>query len=137
MKEVLLVDDELEIQILVADFLRNCGIKVEAYANGQQAGKRLRERSYDLIITDLRMPQEDGFSIIYKARNVWRSSSKTPIIVITGAANSEDFDFSIEDLDKHNIQFLEKPFDLDDLFKMVCNAFGIDVADAGTLLTAE
>ncbi len=137
MKEVLLVDDELEIQILVADFLRNYGVKVEAYANGQQAAKRLQVRSYDLIITDLRMPEEDGFSVIYKARNQWRDSAKTPIIVITGATKSDNFDFSIENLPKNNIQVLRKPFELDELLAMVCTAFGIDVADADSLLSVE
>lgn len=137
MKEALLVDDELEIQIMVADFLRNCGIKIEACANGQQASKRLQEKNYDLIITDLRMPEEDGFSVIYKARNQCKGSAKTPIIVITGATKADDFDFSIQNLIQHNIQVLKKPFELDELLEMVCKAFGIDVADAGSLLTIE
>lgn len=125
MKSVLLVDDEIDIQVMIADFLRNYGLRVEAYANGKQANDRLSSQKYDLIITDLRMPEEDGFSLVYKIRNYWQNSKNTPIIIISGAAQKKDFEDSIASLKKHNILFLEKPFEMDALIDSVCKSFGL------------
>ncbi|MBI1300701.1 MAG: response regulator [Alphaproteobacteria bacterium] len=126
MKSVLLVDDEIDIQVMIADFLRNYGLKVEAYANGKQANDRLKSQKYDLIITDIRMPEEDGFSLVYKIRNYWKGTKNTPIIIISGATQKKDFDQSIASLRKHNILFLQKPFEMEEFIAGICESFGLN-----------
>ena len=136
-KKILLVDDEIDVQIWIADFLRNHGLHVDAYANGVQASQKIRENKYDLIITDLQMPKEDGISVIYKVRNVWPLNKKTPVIVITGAAGKENNALMItESLEKLDIKVLHKPFTPDTLLEEVCNAFGISIDDVDILLSA-
>lgn len=133
MKKVLLVDDQVDIQAIVADCLRNYGIKVDAYANGKQASEKLEKDAFDLIITDLNMPEEDGFSFIYKAQNVFKNSKDTPIVVITGGARSFDFEANLEDLKDNNVAVLRKPFTKDQLLGTVCDAFGVEVSEVEKL----
>lgn len=125
MKTVLLVDDQIDIQSLIADVLRNHGIKVEAAADGLEAIKILEEKSFDLIITDLKMPNEDGFSLIYKAKNTILNSSDTPVLVITGGGESFDFNVSLEGLQESGIAVLKKPFSKQQLLDSVCEVFGV------------
>lgn len=110
MKEILLVDDKIDIQVILADFLRNIGIKVDACENGAEAIKKLEKKTYDLIVTDLMMPKEDGFSLVYKVQNTLKSTQKTPIIVMTGGNSSEKFKLNMEYLAKTDIKILKKPF---------------------------
>ncbi len=134
MKKILLIDDEIEVQAWISDFLRNNGMHVEAYANGAQAGKKLREEKFDLIITDLNMPEEDGVSVIFKVKNVLRENRKTPIIVITGTVPDESTRLLMSDLKKLEIEVLNKPFTPEELLESVCAAFGISASEVGDLL---
>lgn len=125
MKTVLLVDDQIDIQSLIADVLRNHGIKVEAAVDGLEATKILKEKSFDLIITDLKMPNEDGFSLIYKAKNTILNSADTPILVITGGGESFDFNVSLDGLRESGVLVLKKPFSKQQLLDSVCEVFGV------------
>ncbi len=137
MKKVLVADDEIEIQGLVANFLRNYGVHVEGVGNGIQACKRLQETTFDLIITDLNMPGEDGCSVIYKSRNFLKSTRTTPIIIITGAGNANDFEMVNENLAQHKIKILLKPFSLDDLLNNVCESLHLDVTKVNETMMIE
>lgn len=55
-----MVDDEAEVRGLLADLLAAAGQLVETVANGAEALDRLRERRYDLVLSDVRMPEPDG-----------------------------------------------------------------------------
>src|SRR5581483_7231598 len=78
---VLVVDDEEAIRDLVATTLTKADYDVDVATDGPSAIERLRTGTYDLLITDLRMPGMDGLSLIREAR---RQSSEIPVIVITG-----------------------------------------------------
>lgn len=133
MKHVLLVDDQIDIQEMLADLLRNHGVKVSAYANGKQAEKCLKEQRYDLIVTDLQMPKVDGFTFIEKVRGKTSNNTHTPIIVITGGqTTSEDRLYQLEK--DSNAQILKKPFTKQAFLDSVCAAFGIGPADIHTLI---
>lgn len=132
MKRILLIDDVLDVQSLVANILRNRGAVVDAASNGHQASELLRKKDpYDLIITDLNMPIEDGFSIIFKARNTIPNYRSTPIIVITAgdtfsAAKSLDYDKSIKAIEQtRNLQIVKKPFSKSQLLDVVAKMLGV------------
>ncbi|MCK6417779.1 MAG: response regulator [Alphaproteobacteria bacterium] len=115
-KSILLVDDNLFIQEIVADFLRNSGYRVEAAANGNKALLRLREKSFDLVLTDLIMPQEDGFSLISSIKKL-----PTPplIIVMTSGSNDKVFQEKLKALQDQGVKMIWKPFSKEDLLQMV------------------
>lgn len=128
MIKVLLVDDEIDIQIWIADYLRNKGMQVTVSANGAEALTELQKTQYDLIITDLRMPKEDGVSVIYKTlNNIVPKNNKTPILVMTGATKHDRTQMIISGLDKMNIMVLHKPFEPETLMSAVCDILNLSV----------
>ncbi len=133
MKHVLLIDDQIDIQEMLADLLRNHGIAVDAYANGEQAIKRLKEKTYDLIITDLNMPKLGGFEFIEDARKTVLRGLDIPFLIITGGKDmSEDHLYQLGK--EINAQVLRKPFSKQAFLDSVCAAFGINPADIHTLM---
>lgn len=111
MKNILVVDDQIDIQEIIADFLRNNGYNVEACSNGVQAEKRIKEKEYALIITDLMMPKGDGFSFIVNTNG----RMETPVIVMTGGSNFQKHGERIQTLADAGYTILKKPFTKDAL----------------------
>ena len=82
MNRILVIDDEPSIADMIRDVLTRFGYRVETASNGRQGLQLLRDSSFDLVVTDMCMPDLDGDCIV---RHV-RSSSRplTPIIGISG-----------------------------------------------------
>jgi len=75
---VLVVDDEEGIREFVAEALEDDGHVAVRAKDGAEAAARLRAQAFDLMITDLRMPEIDGMTLVRTARassRRWRSSS--------------------------------------------------------------
>lgn len=82
---VLIVDDDVNLQELMARRIRRHGWEAEVLTNGAEAWTRLQDRSFDLLITDCEMPIMDGYELtklIRKAEKV--SGEYMPIIAVTG-----------------------------------------------------
>lgn len=127
MKNILLVDDKIDIQEILADFLRNNGHKTEACANGEQAIKRAKENEYDLIITDVIMPKKDGFSFLEELRSLnSEQEKKTPVIIITGGSTSLDFQDTLDTIQESGNKVLRKPFNKDQFIDAVNDSLGIE-----------
>jgi two-component system, OmpR family, response regulator len=72
---VLLVEDDQEIRTLVTRFLRANDMRVSASADGREMDRALRDSRIDLVVLDVMLPAEDGFSICRRLR----ASSNLPI----------------------------------------------------------
>ena len=70
MARILVVDDDLTVRELVTLLAERDGHEVFSAENGIQAVKMLRDRAVDLIITDIMMPELDGFGVVQVARKV-------------------------------------------------------------------
>src|ERR671911_3118249 len=77
--KILLVDDELSVQKLLAFPLRREGYEVVSALDGQEALDRLNDTTFDLIVLDLMLPNVDGFEVCRQVR----SRSSVPIIMLT------------------------------------------------------
>lgn len=84
---ILIVDDEPAILGLVKDILRPCGYLVNTAANGKEALVALQAHPYDLVITDMMMPQMDGMELVQYLRLHY---PETLVIVFTGYASYQD-----------------------------------------------
>lgn len=93
---------------MVSDYLVGQGFSVCGVASGAALDAALSERPADLLIIDLNLPAEDGFSI---ARRI-RAGSAVPIIMLTGAADVVD---RIVGLEMGADDYVTKPFDLREL----------------------
>ncbi len=109
MKKVLIVDDEPAVLFALSEALadRRRGTKVATATNGHEAVAILESEKVDLVVTDLRMPEMDGFELLAWLR---RSFPHLPVIVMTGF-HAE----TASRLDDGALEVLEKPFDLADL----------------------
>ncbi|HWO40308.1 MAG TPA: response regulator [Candidatus Eisenbacteria bacterium] len=103
-QRILLVEDESITRANIADLLKANGYDVAEARDGAQAVELLTERSFDLIITDLVMPQMNGFKLIARVRSFDRA---LPVILITAFLSTQ----SGEAILGGSAEFIGKPID--------------------------
>ncbi|WP_238905058.1 response regulator transcription factor [Clostridium sp. YIM B02506] len=103
MREILIIEDDINIAEMERDYLQLNGYKSEIITDGARGLKLALEGRYDLIIVDLMLPNVDGYEIIKEVRKKY----EIPIIVVS--AKSEDID-KIRGLDFGADDYLTKPF---------------------------
>ena len=99
----LLVEDDAEIGELISRYLENNGIAVTRVINGEALDARMATDDYDILILDLNLPGEDGFSICRRVR----AAGDMPIVIVT--AQGEDVD-KILGLEMGADDYIVKPF---------------------------
>ena len=125
MAKILFVEDEESLQIILPTILTKNGHTVTTTCNGVEALDELRVQSFDILITDLRMPKMDGRDLIFAMRMLPKMEN-IPVIVMSGEFDDVQVD---EIMDGENIYFLKKPFRtaiLVDMVKEVCTGIGFD-----------
>jgi two-component system, OmpR family, response regulator len=85
-KRVLTVDDDPAIRDLVRDYLSEHGVTVLTAASGAEMSRIMDTEKVDLVVLDVKMPGEDGFSLARTLRN----KSSVPIIMLTGQGHEVD-----------------------------------------------
>jgi two-component system NtrC family sensor kinase len=114
--QILIVDDERDIRQLLREMLACEGHDVTEAANGLEALERLRGASFDLVLTDVRMPGLNGVELLRRVREV---APTTEVVVATAYAELET---AIECLRAGALDLLRKPFNLPELFSCVSRA---------------
>jgi len=104
MARILVVEDEADIAMLLADDLRLEGHFVEVAVDGQAAGERGRESEWDLIVLDVMLPKKDGFDV---CRELRAARVRTPIILLTAKSHEAE---KIMGLDLGADDYVTKPF---------------------------
>lgn len=104
-RRVLVVDDEAEVAELYAEILRREGLDVTPVSSGREALERLRRESFDLVVSDLRMPDLDGPGL-HRALAEAPGDPASRMIFITGDALSHRVK---QFLDETGSEVLEKP----------------------------
>jgi excisionase family DNA binding protein len=115
---VLVVDDEATIRDLLSKTLALAEYDVDMAHDGRTALERLRIISYDLLITDLKMPGVDGLTVIREAR---RLKADLPVIIITGFSNEAS---AIEAVNLGVSGYLTKPFRVPRVLAAASKALG-------------
>jgi CheY-like chemotaxis protein len=86
-RRVLLVDDDPMVRAVLVETLQVHGYHVTAAGDGQEALNLFAPSRYDVVVTDLSMPQMSGWELIERLRQADR---EVPVIVISGVATGED-----------------------------------------------
>ena len=113
--EVLIVDDIIANQIILASIMENAGISSTLANNGHEALEKLKSRHFDLVFMDIQMPEMDGYQAtrIIRSEDKW---AKLPIIAMTAHVFPEDVQRCYE----AGMDFcLLKPFVLDDVHSVL------------------
>jgi response regulator RpfG family c-di-GMP phosphodiesterase len=110
---ILVVDDEKVIRDILADFLTEEGYVVHAVEDGAQALEELHHRSYNLVLSDLKMPNLSGLELIQKI-----SEESIPVltVIMTGFGTVET---AIEAMKKGAYDYVLKPFKVDEVIHIV------------------
>ncbi len=104
--QVLLIDDERAIRRALREILEFEGCVVEEAENGAQALEKLKTHTYELIFSDIKMPQMDGLELLDQ---ILALGIETPVIMISGHGTVET---AVGAIKKGAFDFIEKPLDL-------------------------
>lgn len=113
-KRILVVDDEASILMIITRILRRRGFAVDSAESGAAALERLQQNSYDLIVSDLRMPEMSGQTFYRQATEKYPEYNGR-FIFTTGDAITPDLRSFLKE---NNAPALEKPFEMEELIHM-------------------
>ncbi len=113
---VLLVDDEEDLRASLTQGLELSGQTVMATGNPEDALERITRDFYGVLVTDIRMPGEDGFQVMRKAFEI---DPALPVVLITGHG---DVPLAVEAMRAGAYDFMEKPFSVSSLASVVDRA---------------
>lgn len=120
---VLVVDDEADIRELLSMTLQRMGLETDCAASTSEACALLQKNSYDLCLTDMRLPDGDGLAVLdYVARN----HPSVPVAVITAHGSTEN---AVAALKAGAFDYVSKPVQLDQLRTLVRQALKLSTAE--------
>jgi CheY-like chemotaxis protein len=112
---VLVVDDESIIAQLIADVLGGEGFEVDTAPHGLAALDRLANRTYDIILSDLRMPELDGLGLFREIEQRYPQMLRRFVFITGTSVHTDDQGF----IDDVKVPVLTKPFDMMNLVRVV------------------
>lgn len=110
---ILVVDDELLIRDLLYDFFTTKDWDITVAEGGQKAIDYLKNQEFDIVLTDLKMPDIDGMDLTGRIRNLYQD---IPVVIMTGYPSLET---ALEALRFKVDDYIIKPFNVNQLFKVV------------------
>lgn len=122
---VLVVDDEPDIRELVDLTLSRMGLAADCAGSVAEAKGLLAETDYQLCLTDMRLPDGDGLTLV---RHVAEHFGETPVAVITAFGSAEN---AVAALKAGAFDYLSKPVGLDQLRALVKSALSLPGRDGG------
>ncbi|MBM3427636.1 MAG: sigma-54-dependent Fis family transcriptional regulator, partial [Bacteroidetes bacterium] len=116
MAKILLVDDEASIRMALKEILEYESHTVIESPDALAALKAVGQETFDLIISDIKMPKMDGIEFLSKVKELGIDS---PVVMITGHGSIET---AVDALKKGAFDFIQKPLDLNRILVTVRNA---------------
>jgi len=113
---IMILDDEPIVGKRLQPSLEKKGYEVEAFTSSKAALKRIEERSFDIVVTDLKMDGMDGMEFLTLVKEKYPD---TEVIVITGFATMAT---ARESFNKGAFDFLAKPFKLGEIVEVIGRA---------------
>ncbi len=110
---ILFVEDERDLSLIVCDTLRQQGYEVVAAYDGLEGLAQFKQQGADLVVADVMMPRQDGFSM---AKEIRRIAPSVPLIFLTAKSTIEDVE---EGFEIGANDYLKKPFELRELLVRV------------------
>lgn len=117
MRRILVVDDELQTRETMLDLLSALGYEAGTASGGHEAIAMLRRERYDLVLTDLLMPDMDGLDVVREIKTI---CPNTPVLVITGHGSVQT---AVDSVRAGALDYIEQPISLDTLQLRIQKAF--------------
>jgi len=116
MADILIIDDEKAIRKTLSEILSFEGYQIDEAGDGEEGLRKFKEKSYDVVLCDIKMPKIDGIEFLQKAG---QSNGDVPIIMISGHGNIET---AVEAVKTGAFDYISKPPDLNRLLITIRNA---------------
>lgn len=116
MANILIIDDEKSIRKTLTEILSYEGYKIDEAGDGEEGLKKFGEKTYDVVLCDIKMPKVDGIEFLDRSKQV---NPDVPIIMISGHGN---VDTAVEAVKKGAYDYISKPPDLNRLLITLRNA---------------
>jgi len=107
--KILLLEDEYSLRISIEEFLKDIGYSVDGFADGLDAYDAIYDKSYDLLLLDIKVPSLNGFELLERIR---REDKCEPAIFLTSMT---DMNYLKKGYAYGCSDYIRKPFDLEEL----------------------
>ncbi len=116
---ILIVDDAPDILSMLQALLKSCGATVQAATSAKEAYEHLKHVPFDVIVSDLAMPEEDGYTFIRKVRSLFSDKqSRIPAIALTAHVRVED---RVRALAAGFQMFVAKPIEPNEIISVIAD----------------
>ncbi|HYD91584.1 MAG TPA: sigma 54-interacting transcriptional regulator, partial [Flavobacterium sp.] len=123
--KILVVDDDTAFCVMLKTFLQKKGFEVTNAFNAQEAQEELRQQHFDIVLTDIRLPDSDGLQLLKQVREV---SSKSQVILMTGYT---DIKTAVNSIKAGAFDYVGKPINPDEILHTINQALNKKSAKAG------
>ena len=115
-KNILVVEDDNATRDTMVDLLSEAGYEVESATNGEEAIAMVREYSFDMVITDLKMPKGDGIQVLEEIKKI---DNRTIVIICTGYGT---VDTAVKAMKLGAYEYITKPIKIEEIKLVVQRA---------------
>lgn len=124
-KNILVIDDDELILRTLKRLLTKEGYRITVAPTGAKAFGEIEQRDFDLLISDIKMPEMDGVETLKKIRShlSLNNRKRIPEIIITGYAKEEIYQDALK---LNAAAYIDKPFDMRPLLKAIHNLIGLN-----------
>lgn len=124
MAHILLVEDSPEVSLSVSEILAAAGHSVETAASGKEGLVRLKAGKFDLIVSDIWMPEMDGIALLKEIRG---AGNEIPVVVISGGAPNAPLTYTAPLAATFGANMvIYKPFERSELLKAIDTVLSAD-----------
>lgn len=127
--KILIVEDEIQLQVILAKGLKKCGYAVDTASDGEEALDQFEVNEYDLIVLDLNLPKIDGMDVL---REIRKNNQTVKILILSARHDIHD---RVLGLDDGANDYLVKPFDFHELEARIRCLTRQQVVTHSTLIT--
>ncbi|AXT56989.1 sigma-54-dependent Fis family transcriptional regulator [Aquimarina sp. AD1] len=123
MSKLLIVEDDVAFCTMLKTFLQKKGYDVSTSFSGSEAVLQIQEHTFDVVLTDVRLPDRDGITLLEDIR---AKNPKTQVVVMTGYA---EINMAVSAIKQGAFDYVSKPFNPDKILQIIENALKADTKE--------
>ncbi|WP_405209237.1 sigma-54-dependent transcriptional regulator [Aquimarina sp. LLG6339-5] len=123
MSKLLIVEDDVAFCTMLKTFLQKKGYEVSTSFSGSEAVLQIQEHTFDVVLTDVRLPDRDGITLLEDIR---AKNPKTQVVIMTGYA---EINMAVSAIKQGAFDYVSKPFNPDKILQIIENALKADAKE--------
>ncbi|WP_299218971.1 sigma-54 dependent transcriptional regulator [uncultured Aquimarina sp.] len=124
MSKLLIVEDDVAFCTMLKTFLQKKGYEVSTSFSGNEAVLQIQEHTFDIVLTDVRLPDRDGITLLDDIR---AKNPKTQVVIMTGYA---EINMAVNAIKQGAFDYVSKPFNPDKILQIIEKALKVDTKES-------